>query len=250
MHDDHPHDDLHDRGLAFDLATLRARRPTHAVDRRHALRLLAGAGAGVVLVACSSDSGSSASSTSSSSTSTTGAALHDHRRGRRVGRRRPAGDRWPVPGRRIQRAQRPRRERRRPPGHPLQLRRPTPARPRAIPLNIALPGRRRRLAAPPRGRRRLRVALHRRRRLPLYSDGITDQNYLRGVQAADADGNLSFTSIYPGAYDGRWPHIHFEVFQDVDTATIGGSPIVTSQIALPEGASREAYLTDGLRAAA
>ena len=79
----------------------------------------------------------------------------------------------------------------------------------------------------------------------LYSNGITDQNYLRGVQAADADGNLAFTSIYPGAYDGRWPHIHFEVFQDLDTATAGGRPIVTSQIALPEGASREAYLAEG-----
>jgi protocatechuate 3,4-dioxygenase beta subunit len=79
----------------------------------------------------------------------------------------------------------------------------------------------------------------------LYSQGLTNENFLRGVQAADADGNLSFTSIYPGAYSGRWPHIHFEVFEDVGTATSGGSPIVTSQLALPEGASREAYLTDG-----
>ena len=90
------------------------------------------------------------------------------------------------------------------------------------------------------------MALHRATAAtPSTRSGVTEQNFLRGVQVADADGNLSFTSIYPGAYDGRWPHIHFEVFQDLDTATSGGRPIVTSQIALPEGASREAYLTDG-----
>ena len=38
-----------------------------------------------------------------------------------------------------------------------------------------------------------------------------DENYLRGVQVADADGNVTFTTIFPGCYDGRWPHIHFEV---------------------------------------
>jgi protocatechuate 3,4-dioxygenase beta subunit len=39
--------------------------------------------------------------------------------------------------------------------------------------------------------------------------GVTDQNYLRGVQEADADGIVTFTSIYPACYAGRWPHIHF-----------------------------------------
>ena len=79
----------------------------------------------------------------------------------------------------------------------------------------------------------------------LYSAEVEEQNFLRGVQVADADGNLSFTSIYPGAYDPRWPHIHFEVFPGLEAATSGGSRLVTSQLALPEGASREAYLTDG-----
>jgi protocatechuate 3,4-dioxygenase beta subunit len=79
----------------------------------------------------------------------------------------------------------------------------------------------------------------------LYSQGIIDQNFLRGVQAAAADGNLAFTTIFPGAYSGRWPHMHFEVFDSVATATGGGSPLVTSQLALPEGACREVYLTDG-----
>jgi len=82
-------------------------------------------------------------------------------------------------------------------------------------------------------------------RYSMYSDGVTEENFLRGVQIADENGVVSFTSIFPGCYAGRWPHIHFEVFQDLDGATSASRPIVTSQIALPEGASREAYLTDG-----
>ena len=39
-------------------------------------------------------------------------------------------------------------------------------------------------------------------RYSLYSSGATNQNYLRGVQEADANGNVSFTSIYPGGYTG------------------------------------------------
>src|SRR5262249_32525662 len=42
----------------------------------------------------------------------------------------------------------------------------------------------------------------------MYSDGATDRNYLRGVQPADARGVVSFTSIYPACYSGRWPHVH------------------------------------------
>ena len=48
----------------------------------------------------------------------------------------------------------------------------------------------------------------------MYRRGITDQNYLRGVQVADAKGKVRFTSIFPACYSGRWPHIHFEVYPD------------------------------------
>ena len=65
-----PDDDLHDLGLAFDLATLRSRALLPArIERRGALKLLAGAGAGLVLVACGSDS-----KTASTTTSTVGGA--------------------------------------------------------------------------------------------------------------------------------------------------------------------------------
>ncbi|MGD9695389.1 MAG: hypothetical protein AB7V42_07000 [Thermoleophilia bacterium] len=82
-------------------------------------------------------------------------------------------------------------------------------------------------------------------RYSLYSSGITDQNYLRGVQEADADGKVAFTSIFPAAYSGRWPHIHFEVYRTLDDATAAGTKMVTSQIALPEDACREVYATTG-----
>jgi protocatechuate 3,4-dioxygenase beta subunit len=46
-------------------------------------------------------------------------------------------------------------------------------------------------------------------RYSMYSEGAQDQNYLRGVQIADAEGRVRFTSIFPACYSGRWPHIHF-----------------------------------------
>ena len=56
-------------------------------------------------------------------------------------------------------------------------------------------------------------------RYSLYSSGATNQNYLRGVQEADASGRVTFTSVYPGCYAGRWPHIHFEVYPTLASST-------------------------------
>lgn len=36
---------------------------------------------------------------------------------------------------------------------------------------------------------------------------------LRGLQEADAEGWVEFTPIFPGCYAGRWPHVHFEVYE-------------------------------------
>jgi protocatechuate 3,4-dioxygenase beta subunit len=79
----------------------------------------------------------------------------------------------------------------------------------------------------------------------LYSDGLEDVNYLRGVQQIGADGSVTFTSIFPGCYSGRWPHIHFEVYSDVATAVASGPIVKTSQIALPKEASEAVYATTG-----
>jgi protocatechuate 3,4-dioxygenase beta subunit len=79
----------------------------------------------------------------------------------------------------------------------------------------------------------------------LYSDGLENVNYLRGVQETDAMGTVRFTSIYPACYSGRWPHIHFEVYSDVANAVASGPIVKTSQIALPEEVNALVYATPG-----
>lgn len=79
----------------------------------------------------------------------------------------------------------------------------------------------------------------------LYSSGVTNQNYLRGVQAADANGVVTFTSIFPGCYSGRWPHIHFEVYPTLAAAASVSNKVATSQIALPKASCDLVYATSG-----
>lgn len=78
-------------------------------------------------------------------------------------------------------------------------------------------------------------------RYSLYSEGATGQNYLRGVQVADDAGTITFTSIFPACYPGRWPHFHFEVFDSLQTAVAGGNARLTSQIALPQDVCEQVY---------
>jgi protocatechuate 3,4-dioxygenase beta subunit len=85
-------------------------------------------------------------------------------------------------------------------------------------------------------------------RYSLYSSGVTNQNYLRGVQETDANGQVTFTTIFPACYSGRWPHIHFEVYPALASATQAGNKIATSQLALPQAACDEVYATTGYSA--
>ncbi|MGI5376811.1 intradiol ring-cleavage dioxygenase [Streptomyces sp. CA-251387] len=82
-------------------------------------------------------------------------------------------------------------------------------------------------------------------RYSLYSEGVTDENYLRGVQETDDKGQVTFTSIFPGCYAGRWPHIHFEVYGSLADATAATSITNTSQLAFPKDACDTVYATDG-----
>lgn len=75
----------------------------------------------------------------------------------------------------------------------------------------------------------------------LYSSGVTDQNFLRGVQVTDANGEVSFTTIFPGCYSGRWPHMHFEIYPSLAAATSGNNDVKTSQLALPAAACSQVY---------
>ncbi len=82
----------------------------------------------------------------------------------------------------------------------------------------------------------------------LYSDGVTEENYLRGVQIADADGKVKFTSIFPACYTGRWPHIHFEVYPDEAGITDSTKAIATSQVAIPKEYCDTVYKEKGYEA--
>jgi protocatechuate 3,4-dioxygenase beta subunit len=80
-------------------------------------------------------------------------------------------------------------------------------------------------------------------RYSMYDQTIVNQNYLRGLQVTDRRGRVTFRSIFPAAYAGRWPHIHFEVYESERSATKTRRKLRTSQIALPEKACREVYAT-------
>jgi protocatechuate 3,4-dioxygenase beta subunit len=82
-------------------------------------------------------------------------------------------------------------------------------------------------------------------RYSLYSQGVTGENYLRGVQETDGRGQVRFTTIFPACYSGRWPHIHFEVYSSLAKATNGANKVATSQMALPEATCRAVYAISG-----
>jgi len=75
----------------------------------------------------------------------------------------------------------------------------------------------------------------------MYSSGVEGENYLRGVQEAAADGTVEFTSIFPAAYSGRWPHVHFEVYPSLDDATSASNKLRTTQLALPQDVCETVY---------
>ncbi|WP_214108125.1 dioxygenase family protein [Acrocarpospora catenulata] len=82
-------------------------------------------------------------------------------------------------------------------------------------------------------------------RYSMYSEGVTGENYLRGVQEADENGIVRFTSIFPGAYAGRWPHIHFEVYGSLNEATTAAESVKVTQLAFPEDVCTTVYATSG-----
>lgn len=78
----------------------------------------------------------------------------------------------------------------------------------------------------------------------MYSAGLTGEDYLRGLQVSDGNGEVRFTTVFPGCYSGRWPHIHFEVYDNLDAATdasLVGDHARVSQLALPGIACDQIY---------
>jgi protocatechuate 3,4-dioxygenase beta subunit len=82
-------------------------------------------------------------------------------------------------------------------------------------------------------------------RYSMYSSGVTAENYLRGVQASDASGKARFVTVFPGCYDGRVPHMHFEIYASLGAATVGSNAVRTSQLAFPTDVCQAVYATSG-----
>lgn len=231
MSDDELHD--HDRGLAFDLPRM--------LGRRRALQLLAGGGLATLAAACGSggsddpadaaDAGSETTTTSSGSSSTSSSS---------TGETIPEETAGPYPGDGS--------------NGPDVLTESGVVRSditssfgslsgtaEGLPLTLTLTvldvsGRG---GAPRPGAAVYVWHCDRDGGYSLYT--VEDQNYLRGVQEAGNDGSVTFTTIFPGCYPGRWPHVHFEVYESFDAATSGGGKLKTSQLALPEDVCAAAY---------
>jgi protocatechuate 3,4-dioxygenase beta subunit len=62
------------------------------------------------------------------------------------------------------------------------------------------------------------------------------ETFLRGTQFTGVDGEVRFTTIYPGWYPGRTPHIHFKVF-DNDRS------VITGQLYFPDPITEHIYGT-------
>lgn len=64
----------------------------------------------------------------------------------------------------------------------------------------------------------------------------TAATYLRGIQTTNAAGQVAFTTVYPGWYQGRATHIHVEVVRN-------GTSVRVTQIAFPESTNAAVYGT-------
>jgi protocatechuate 3,4-dioxygenase beta subunit len=75
----------------------------------------------------------------------------------------------------------------------------------------------------------------------MYSNATVGENYLRGVQETDSSGAVTFSTIFPAAYSGRWPHVHFEIYPKLTSATLATNALKTSQLAFPEDVCQLVY---------
>lgn len=62
-------------------------------------------------------------------------------------------------------------------------------------------------------------------------------HFLRGRQSTNADGLVSFKTIFPGWYSGRAPHIHVHLYDS------SGNSLLVTQIAFPTDVCNTVYTT-------
>ena len=70
---------------------------------------------------------------------------------------------------------------------------------------------------------------------------VKAESYLRAVGVTDDQGRLKFRTIFPGCYRGRYPHMHFEVYPNLQAATDYRNRLLTSQLAMPAEECRQVY---------
>ena len=71
----------------------------------------------------------------------------------------------------------------------------------------------------------------------MQNTNYSNVHFLRGRQSTDANGQVSFITIYPGWYPSRAPHIHVEVLDSNENS------LLVTQIAFPEEVSSNVYAT-------
>src|SRR4029079_3014322 len=67
-----------------------------------------------------------------------------------------------------------------------------------------------------------------------FGAGASSRTFMRGVQRTDANGIATFTTVYPGWYQGRAVHIHVKVH-------VGGTVVHTGQLFFPDATTDAAY---------
>ncbi|MBS1935143.1 MAG: intradiol ring-cleavage dioxygenase, partial [Bacteroidetes bacterium] len=78
----------------------------------------------------------------------------------------------------------------------------------------------------------------------LGTKDYTGETWLRGRQTTDSNGQVKFTSIYPGWYTGRMTHIHVQIYSAANSSSEGSSnSILTTQIAFPDDITQAVYKT-------
>ena len=73
----------------------------------------------------------------------------------------------------------------------------------------------------------------------MQSVNYTGVHFLRGRQVTDANGLVTFTSIFPGWYNGRTTHIHVHIYN------AAGNSLKITQIAFPEGSGSAVSTING-----
>ncbi len=73
----------------------------------------------------------------------------------------------------------------------------------------------------------------------MQAANFTAVHFLRGRQTTDSNGQVGFTTIFPGWYNGRATHIHVHIY------SASGTSLLVTQIAFPEGANSAVTLVNG-----